>query len=1702
MKQKKPKMISWKRGVSTLLAAVMVLTAAPQTGLTTHAAERGGGKKLEYSGVAVDTQAFSTEDAAAGADGQDNNADDGTTVPVDTGAGGDTAQPGDGQTGGGSEESGDGSENGGDMQPENPGHEGTPDDTETPDQGENPGDTEEPGEAADPDKEQNGDGEDTADIVDDKETVSENTLTVETMAEEDALKSARSLSYKGEIKEDQDGDWTYKRLRISAFEGGGTAPLSDVQIVEILNSYAEDESQRFECVELQMADTSGKGRKIKKDVLNAANGILKRDHHDDKENRDRYWIDYNFDNEQKGTYLHFSLDHPEDIEKDISADVTVNPVQGLGVKVKSTMGTFPAENVSVGIGGDGMTESLAGSLDGVGEEVDDGWELKKYSVFTLASGKPAAVVHGIDVRYEENEIRMDIRELKAGTEYLAAPVRTDGETVAAGASKKLTPPSGATNVEWKSYTPDVASVSAAGELSAWEEGEALYGVLYKSNNVQKADLYRMKVSRELLGMKFLEDEITLKKGEGANLHLNFYPSDFDCDPNDTTRIRWEITDSKPAAGSGAVIELGVRYEDDEEGYRRLINSENQGDIAAVNPGTATVKVTYIKNQQNSDDPNNQGSGQSEETPITAECKITVEDGLEWDDSLEQELTENNTYAVVGCDTTLADVKLPTGWEWVNKDLSLAPYADTDGHDFAVKCTKEGKSGEFLAHVRMVKVREIVMTSLQKNDSETDPKTEWVDWNPGSVTEGDVVTLGFRYEWDNILWDDEKDEPDAAESAAVEAKLAKKYTVEWSAPKNETLDEGQEGQKYTAKIKSGKAEKKTFTVSVKEGTKVVWKTSRTLIVLPKEAELFDWGLIEESTEGDALYEDMEYDDGGKAVSITLKVKMPKTDYDKWKLTYTSLDSSILQLKTPTVTVGSVKGENDQDVDAAIVKIPCTQKSTGRVWIQVTAQDALKSSFKFKLNLEDKQPTILGAATKTINKAAKDRCVQVFVSTSEGFPLVEENNLPAVSVEEVKTGKTDASAYFELKNIKELSKAEAAALIDENPDQGEPAPSEPYIGVYSMDLSLKGTDFSGLKAGNYTVKLKFKTRAVWEENRQEEQSVSLTLKVTDVKPKVTFKQTKKVNLFYMDGEGAGTLQINTAENVTDVTLKDYADKNPNKNADCHYEVKKETEDGNTVYKIVRKGSLNTNAFNEKLKKGTLEYKVDGYAATFSTAFTVSTENKAPTVVLSAKSETLYPDLGYTDSWIFMSDKATGDAIEPVEATYYEGKGAKRKDTKLEIGKFPDDLTDEWSQQNEKEITGGSSKNKYGLFVTNDGNIVSRLREADSYKKNADTMNLEIRKANWSKPVAVSYKLQVESGPKAKPKLVLGKATLTLNKNAGVWRGQQERTTLRLKGSNNRIMQEDDYWVSITGQDDQSKAELKGRASSLVVQHWAGDDDNGEIIVRFSDADIAPGNYKFRIDAGKNDGGIYASTVLTVKIVDKTVKQSLKVAQKGSIDVLNREGTSITFTPKLSNLTGTVEDGRLAGKDADLFENWFEDGKLVVKARGGTRYSTKITYEVHTVFRVQTEDWRSYEISSANDPASKPFKIKVKQGKPKLTVAAVDGNTIYRQRDNRVDIRIEAMLGKQEVEIEDAWLLNYGNDIYLEDTEYSYEDEEGNSQTDQVRYNPGTKSVRIALKDAGQANEFRKNGTYKVKLAVRYCERAGDVKTAEVTCPIIIR
>lgn len=1611
----KKKGFCFKQAVSLLLAAAMILTAAPQTGTTAYAAED--------SDASVDSQVLSVDDTLTDAESGENDADVDTTQPED-----------------GQEESGEGSENGGDVLPEEPGQEEKPDDAE------------EPEEVTEPADEQEGDGEDTEGIVSEEETVSENTLAAEPMAENDASEGGRESGYKGESREEKDGDWSYRRLVISASGNGEDTLLSDAEIVKILKEYEADETQRFECVELNMEAAAPTGMKIKKDILNAAIDVLKKDHKDDEGNP-RYWIDYNLYNNTSKEWRNITLSQPWD-GADINVNVTMAPVAGLGIKLKFPAVSFPAEHVSMNVGGDTMESAIAAGLAGAGN-VNEGWEFSKYSLFTLASGNPAAYVSQGNVWYNPNgsngsdgkDIYVgNISGLKANTEYLMAAV-ADAESISAGGTKELTTPAaGATALTWKSYTPDVISINTKNgktELSAWEEGEALYGVTYKESNATKAKFYRSKVGKELYKIDFLDKEIEMEVGNENYLNVVYYPSDID---TNAIALDWKITPE-----NSGVIAL------------------DDGNIEALKPGTVTVTATYKKDNTASQ------SDKTQEDPFTATCTITVKGRLEYND-VEKDMTkmENNLYAVSGCDTKLGDVKFPEGmeneWKWKDPDLSLAPYAGSEGHEFTAICTREGGwSGEHTIWVSMVNVTGIAMQSRMPTE---DGWTDWDQWwIPATLEKGDKLSLGFWYNMEGIRWinDDEGGHFDSNQTAAVEAKLAEKYKVEWSStPKNLGVQKDDGTYEYTASVSGTKAEKKTFTVSLKDKTtnKVVWKANHTLTVTPNP--LFDedhWKLIDEAW---GKKEIETNDTTGKLAGLTLTIKMPKTEYDKWKLTYTSLDTGILQLGKLAVTEGEVDGENNEKIKTTVVKIPCTQKNFGRVWIKVTAQDDNKSSQMYVINLEEPAPTLLSAATQTINKASSERSVSIVVSTSAGYPLAVENGKPVVSIAEAKSGKTDVKDYFETA-IREAGGEEAAALLSENGGNEE---SNSVVRVYEMKLGLKGSDLSGLKAGNYAVKLTCKTKAV-EGGPEKDQTVSLTVKVTDIKPKVTFKQTRKVNLFYTDDEGAGTLQINTDEEITSVVLKDYLDKNSRKIADCHYEVKSV----GGVYQIVRKSNLAT-AFDEKLKKGTLEYTVDGYAGSFQTTFTVATENKAPVIVLSTKSETLYPNVGYVDSWISMTDKATGNPFVPDDAKYYVGKGTNRVETVLTIGAFDHENPESDAQiANEKTITGSASKNTYRLFVTNDGNIVSRLRGDIDPKngKKADTINLELEKNNWSKPVAVSYKLQVNT---AAPKLALGKAALTLNKNADVYRGQQERTTLRLKGFNDWV-RNNDSWISITGQDDKSKAELKGKDSSLAIWYL---DDCGDIVVRFNDNKIDAGTYKFKIGVAKHGEREYASTVLTVKIVDKTVKQSLKVTAKGSIDVLNREGTFISYTPKISNLTGTVEDGWLAGKDANLFDGYFEDGKLIVKASDWRKYSTKITYEVHTVFRVQTEDWRSYEVSSDNDPNSKPFKIKVKQGKPKLTVTAVDGNTLYRQRDNSVEFRVSAMLGKQEIKIVDVQQTDYYSDLWM-------------------YYDRDNQIVHVGIID-GEWGEIRKNGTYKPKLKVEYRDKAGDVKEAEIVCPIVVR
>lgn len=1436
-----------------------------------------------------------------------------------------------------------------------------------------------------------------------------------------------TLEYVGETWEESDG--RHLSIDTGILYDRKNRFLTDTEIAAIMRYYA-DRGQSFDRIYVQMYNP--KSFVINAGVANAAGQILTEDGA-----LELAFFCY-------GYIRGYTLSHLGNFTKNITLTYTETPLANQGVKVKfGASGAIPAE--SVYFYSHVWDESKFAKYDN-----SLGIENGNPAIFKLQSGNPTVKVNEEACGAEyiavvgEGETPgrkidvFDLNALQLNTEYLLTFVYED-EAVAAGSTKQLTAGerSGSdkvSGVTWKSLDEDIASIDKNGLLTAWEPGETYYYVKYKLGSATYLEAHKVNIIERDVQIAFDETQIDMElwdeNPEQRYLRLRFYPSDAECDPGNPEEILWETSNAN-------VVSL-VKY--NEQGEETEGGNPN-GELRAVGEGSATITASYLR------DTDDDGT---KEKIVSASCTVTVTKPLTWEDVKDQ-VEAMDLYAVTNLDTKLSDIAIQKdgttleGWAWQEPDTSLANFKSMDGHDFPAIYTDPvtGQSIKCNLWVRMVTVTGVTIMSRNQGAQENEP--EWVEWVPDSLVTGESITLARGYVIENLNGENEQ------EYQAIRERMDARYSIEWtSSPKNAGRAENNIYQ-YTASIAGAKqkAEKKTFTVSMKDNKKVIFKASCTITVTVNPT--YDFDLVEGPW--------TETDEKGQ-MWLCLKVQMPVEEYQKQKLTIASEDTSILTLTSNKTVLEEAEEQNEDNGKTytyTYVKIPCKNPKPGTAWIKMTAPDEMKSFRRDSIEFVDKEPKLVDTTAVTINKLLTDKSASVVVRAHEDWP--------------VDTSKT--SLLLNMKATESLK----MQIAEIGPDAGN------GYHDYRITLSLteQASTDKNLKNGKNMVGLKLtvKPQDTASEETPVEYTLNLTMNVNSTKPGVSFKQTGKVNLFYNDEEGYGVLNVNTnGAQIQNLRLENYEDKNPKKNTVCDFELKEGAEPG-TYYIALKENG------NAKNKKGLLKYEVEGYEGTWQTTFTVASETKKPTVVLSAKTDSLYPNIGYQDSWLTMKDKATGECIEAESARYVVNK-KKNQYTPLNVSDFSD--------QNDKE-TLISGNNSFNLLVTPDGNIVSRLQGTDaenpSYSKKTDKFNLEIKEANWNDWIAVSYSLKVET---SKPKLALGGSTLTLNKNNEVYRAQMARTSLRLKGCSNNVMQDEWSWVSITGQDEKSKKVLKAD-NSLVLQYWSNE---GDIIVRFNNNKIDTGKYKFKITVGNDDAGEIASSVLTVNVVDQAVDKTLKVTAKGSIDVLDREGTCITYTPKLSNLTGVIEDGWLEGRDADLFDAWMEDGKLVVHAKVGVAYSTKNSYQVNAVFRVQTQDYDDYKIRTA-----KPLTIKLKQGKPKLKASAAN-NTLYRQLDNTVEIKLDAVLDKKEVEIEDVWLLNYTEDLELRTTKIQADSEDNSGEPYyDVIYNPETKSVTLAWCDRYNANSIVQSGkTWKVKLAVRYRDKAGNEKNAEVTCPIVVR
>lgn len=234
-----------------------------------------------------------------------------------------------------------------------------------------------------------------------------------------------------------------------------------------------------------------------------------------------------------------------------------------------------------------------------------------------------------------------------------------------------------------------------------------------------------------------------------------------------------------------------------------------------------------------------------------------------------------------------------------------------------------------------------------------------------------------------------------------------------------------------------------------------------------------------------------------------------------------------------------------------------------------------------------------------------------------------------------------------------------------------------------------------------------------------------------------------------------------------------------------------------------------------------------------------------------------------------------------------------------------------------------------------------------------------------------------------------------------------------------------------------------------------------------------------------------MIALKIYEKEPEITLS-GKSGSIDVLDRSNTFISYKPVLKNYSGRIDAVNVVG--SSQFDAYYDEmtGRAVVFARDNARFA-KDTYQVKLRFHVHNGYMDKYI-------TAKPVQIRVMQGKPTVKMEVEGGNWTTYDRVGLYEtlkedyvvfgaparISLQATLKNQAVEIESVELLNFREDFWL--IEEKQEDGTVNHH-------------RIELWRTGYVQAVKK-GTYTLKFRVRFRDRIGTSKDTIVKCKVVIK
>jgi len=536
-------------------------------------------------------------------------------------------------------------------------------------------------------------------------------------------------------------------------------------------------------------------------------------------------------------------------------------------------------------------------------------------------------------------------------------------------------------------------------------------------------------------------------------------------------------------------------------------------------------------------------------------------------------------------------------------------------------------------------------------------------------------------------------------------------------------------------------------------------------------------------------------------------------------------------------------------------------------------------------------------------------------------------------------------------------------------------------------------------------------------------SYSLKVTtDVtKPSATLKLKTKANLFYKDAEAVYT--ISSKYDIQSIEISEV----DGIGFDGSYH-----RSNNTI--TFRAKGLDSSTFDQfasklsNVKKVQLTITFAGYTQPQLMELTIATENKKPSLSLTGM--VVCP--GITKGVVNVINSKTKDQI----------------------------LLDNTMTFTVTKPSGINAK------INKDGTITVEYLNTKNL-----SYTTELNCSDWTQPVNVKGKITYVASPD-KLSLALGNKQLTLNMDTNITANGMNTISISVNGSD----------IAIT------KLTYGGSAAKLI-------DTDGYLVCDIIPSSKGIRNISLGLNAGKR-GAVKAGTykldlfatvtlpeqeimikkaTLTIKLTEIGKAKVTLASPKGKINLVDRENTSVVYTPKVSGIDSAIREVSVTGENAKYFTASLNaDNKVEVKLRTGNNMSSKQSYPLI----IQSVLQNGYTISSS-------VKIKPVNTLPKIVLTPAKCN-LYRSNSNKYTASIS--LKNSNIDIDNI-------------TGIKIDPSNKNNANSFLLINNISKNGTVSFNLAGNRTKIKK-GQYKVKCLVSFRDADSEAKPATVNMTITVK